>query len=61
MLRLDPLARLAPGLPALVNYRRDDFSHDLAAGVAVAAVAIPGSVANAQLAEIEKLLAAGRA
>lgn len=50
MLRLDPLARLAPGLPALVNYRRDDFSHDLAAGVAVAAVAIPGSVANAQLA-----------
>lgn len=46
----DRLARIAPGWPALAGYRRDDFPHDLAAGLAVAAVAIPGSVANAQLA-----------
>lgn len=46
---LQRLARFAPGLPALVNYRRGDFPHDLAAGLAVAAVAIPGSVATAQL------------
>lgn len=46
---LQRLARFAPGLPALVRYRRGDFPHDLAAGLAVAAVAIPGSVATAQL------------
>ncbi|MFO1315095.1 MAG: SulP family inorganic anion transporter [Burkholderiales bacterium] len=50
MSRPDRLARFAPGWPALAGYRRDDFPHDLAAGLAVAAVAIPGSVANAQLA-----------
>jgi high affinity sulfate transporter 1 len=43
------LARFAPGLPALADYRRDNLSHDIAAGLAVAAVAIPGSVATAQL------------
>lgn len=43
------LARFAPGLAALLAYRRSDFPHDLAAGLAVAAVAIPGSVASAQL------------
>ncbi|MGH6624070.1 MAG: SulP family inorganic anion transporter [Burkholderiaceae bacterium] len=50
MSRIDRLARVFPGLPALLNYRRSDFRHDLAAGLAVAAVGIPGSVANAQLA-----------
>ena len=39
-----------PGLAALAAYRRADFPHDLGAGLAVAAVAIPASVANAQLA-----------
>ncbi len=43
------LARVAPGLTALAGYRRSDFPHDLAAGLAVAAMAIPGSVATAQL------------
>lgn len=47
---VDRISRAAPGLPALVRYRRDDLPHDLAAGVAVAAVAIPASLANAQLA-----------
>jgi high affinity sulfate transporter 1 len=46
---LHRLARFAPGLPALAGYRRTDFPHDLAAGFAVAAMAIPGSVATAQL------------
>jgi MFS superfamily sulfate permease-like transporter len=46
---LHRLARFAPGLSALADYRRADFPHDLAAGLAVAAMAIPGSVATAQL------------
>lgn len=44
------LARFAPGLPALLGYRRTDFSHDLIAGLSVAAVALPVGVAYAQLA-----------
>jgi len=48
-LTLQRLARFVPGLPALAAYRRSDFPHDLAAGLAVAAMAIPGSVATAQL------------
>jgi high affinity sulfate transporter 1 len=48
-LTLQRLARIAPGLPKLAAYRRSDFPHDLAAGLAVAAMAIPGSVATAQL------------
>jgi high affinity sulfate transporter 1 len=45
------LARLAPGLPALLRYRfRADFGHDLLAGLSVAAVALPVAVAYAQLA-----------
>lgn len=47
---VDRVGRVAPGLPALVAYRRGDFPHDVAAGAAVAAVAIPASLANAQLA-----------
>ncbi|HEX5640620.1 MAG TPA: SulP family inorganic anion transporter [Burkholderiaceae bacterium] len=42
-------SRLAPGLPALARYEQRDLPHDIAAGVAVAAMAIPGSVATAQL------------
>jgi high affinity sulfate transporter 1 len=44
------LARVAPGLPALLQYRRADLPHDLVAGLSVAAVALPVGVAYAQLA-----------
>jgi high affinity sulfate transporter 1 len=45
------LARIAPGLPALLGYRfAQDFRHDLVAGISVAAVALPVAVAYAQLA-----------
>ncbi|MET0378512.1 MAG: SulP family inorganic anion transporter [Spongiibacteraceae bacterium] len=47
---LERLGRVAPGIPALAHYRRDDLSHDIAAGLAVAAVALPVGVAYAQLA-----------
>ncbi|WP_028952268.1 SulP family inorganic anion transporter [Synechococcus sp. CC9616] len=42
---------LMPGLAALRRYRfRSDFSHDLFAGLSVAAVALPVSIAYAELA-----------
>jgi high affinity sulfate transporter 1 len=45
------LARIAPGVPALLRYRfAEDFQHDLVAGISVAAVALPVAVAYAQLA-----------
>jgi high affinity sulfate transporter 1 len=44
------LGRLAPGLPALLGYRRADLPHDLIAGLSVAAVALPVGVAYAALA-----------
>jgi high affinity sulfate transporter 1 len=44
------LARIAPGLETLLQYRRADFRHDLIAGLSVAAVALPVGVAYAQLA-----------
>jgi high affinity sulfate transporter 1 len=47
---LDRLYRIAPGLPALVGYRREDLPYDLVAGLSVAAVALPVGVAYAQLA-----------
>jgi high affinity sulfate transporter 1 len=47
---LDRLGRVAPGLPALLHYRRTDFPQDLAAGLSVAAVALPVGVAYAELA-----------
>lgn len=47
---VDRLGRFAPGLPALLRYRREDFPHDLIAGLSVAAVALPVGVAYAQLA-----------
>jgi len=44
------LARLAPGLSALLSYDRADLPHDLVAGLSVACVALPVGVAYAQLA-----------
>ena len=45
------LGRIAPGLPSLLHYNfRQDFSHDLIAGLSVTAVALPVSIAYAQLA-----------
>ena len=44
------LASWAPGLAALRRYRVADLPHDVAGGVAVAAVTVPVSIANAQLA-----------
>jgi hypothetical protein len=45
------LVGIAPGVPALLNYRfAEDFRLDLVAGISVAAVALPVAVAYAQLA-----------
>lgn len=44
------LASWAPGLPALLQYRRENLRHDVVAGVSVAAVALPVGVAYAELA-----------
>lgn len=44
------LGRIAPGLAALLAYRRRDLPSDLVAGVSVAAVALPVGVAYAELA-----------
>ena len=44
------LGRIAPGLHDLLHYRFADLPKDLAAGLAVAAVALPVGVAYAQLA-----------
>jgi high affinity sulfate transporter 1 len=46
----EKLGRFAPGLPALLDYRLENFSADLVAGLSVAAVALPVGVAYAQLA-----------
>ena len=51
------LARFAPGLAALVNYRfTENFRHDLTAGISVAAVALPVAVAYAQLAGFDPVV-----
>lgn len=47
---LATLARIAPGLPALLHYRLADLPRDVMAGLSVAAVALPVGVAYAQLA-----------
>lgn len=44
------LARVAPGLVKLLGYQKADFSHDVVAGLSVAAVALPVGVAYAELA-----------
>ena len=47
----DRLTSIAPGLGTFLQYRfGEDFRHHLAAGISVAAVAIPVAVAYAQLA-----------
>jgi high affinity sulfate transporter 1 len=48
--RIERLTRIAPGLQALLRYRREDLPRDLIAGLSVAAVALPVGVAYAQLA-----------
>ena len=42
--------KVAPGLAKLLNYQRSDLTHDILAGLSVAAVALPVGVAYAQLA-----------
>ena len=44
------LWRITPGLTGLLKYQRANLSHDLVAGLSVAAVALPVGVAYAQLA-----------
>ena len=46
----DRLSRFAPGLPALIHYKRADLPRDVCAGLSVVAVALPVSVAYAELA-----------
>src|SRR5262249_19669387 len=51
------LARIAPGLSALLGYRFSDVSrHDAIAGLWVAAVALPVSIAYAQLAGFDPVV-----
>jgi high affinity sulfate transporter 1 len=42
--------KIAPGLARLLKYKRSDLSHDVFAGLSVAALALPVGVAYAQLA-----------
>src|SRR6478672_13154718 len=54
---IDRLTRIAPGLTKLLSYRfAEDFRHDLLAGVSVAAVALPVSIAYAQLAGFDPVV-----
>jgi MFS superfamily sulfate permease-like transporter len=51
------LERIAPGLSALLGYRfSDDFQHDAVAGLSVAAVALPVSIAYAELAGFDPVV-----
>ena len=51
------LAKIAPGLAALSGYRfSEDFPHDAMAGLSVAAVALPVSIAYAQLAGFDPVV-----
>ena len=51
------LTRIAPGLSALLHYRfSNDFRHDAIAGLSVAAVALPVSIAYAQLAGFDPVV-----
>ena len=47
---VDWIYRIAPGLHALRHYRREDLRHDLTAGLSVVSVAVPVSIAYAELA-----------
>jgi high affinity sulfate transporter 1 len=49
-MKMFPALKYLPGLETLFGYRRDDWPFDLRAGLTVAAVALPISFANAQIA-----------
>ncbi len=54
---MELLERAAPGIAALARYdARADFRHDLRAGLAVAAVAVPVGIANARLAGFDPVV-----
>src|SRR5262245_59994292 len=50
------IARFAPGLRQLLDYRREWLRSDLVAGVSVAAVAVPTAIAYAQLIGFEPIV-----
>jgi len=50
------IGRFAPGLQQLLDYRREWLRSDLAAGVSVAAVAVPTAIAYAQLIGFEPIV-----
>lgn len=54
--RSSRIARFAPGLANLVDYRQEWFRHDLVAGLSVGAVAIPIALAYAELAGFEPVV-----
>ena len=49
-MRVSYLEKIAPGLARLLSYKRSDLSHDVIAGLSVAAVALLVGVAYAELA-----------
>lgn len=53
---LTRIGRIAPGVPELIRYRPADLPQDMAAGLAVAAVALPVGVAYAQLAGFDPVV-----
>jgi high affinity sulfate transporter 1 len=54
---IDRLARIVPGLTALLSYSfAENFRHDLVAGLSVAAVALPVAFAYAQLAGFDPVV-----
>jgi MFS superfamily sulfate permease-like transporter len=52
----DLLLRVTPGLVNLLGYRREWLPHDAAAGVSVAAVALPTAIAYAELIGFEPVV-----
>jgi len=54
--RTSRVTRFAPGLANLLGYHRDWFKHDIIAGLSVAAVAIPISLAYAELAGFQPVV-----
>lgn len=54
--RTSLVRRFAPGLHNLTEYRREWLRHDLAAGLSVAAVAMPTAIAYAQLVGFEPVV-----
>jgi high affinity sulfate transporter 1 len=56
MSAVEQISRIAPGLGRLLNYQRGDLRYDVAAGLSVAAVALPVGVAYAQLAGFDPVI-----